>query len=134
MKRKPTKSKRGRKRFSAGKLISPDKDLEENLALAVGGEFAIADQPEDRAIFSLVGLWKSYYAPAFAEANDASQSAKIKRERFTKWFSKSSSPHLTGWTPNRLKLSFASSHSCRTRNEVACYCLIFAKFCASPMK
>ena len=84
MKRKPTKSKRGRKRFSAGKLISPDKDLEENLALAVGGEFAIADQPEDRAILSLVGLWKSYYAPAFAEANDASQSAKIKRERFTK--------------------------------------------------
>jgi hypothetical protein len=84
MKTKPTKNKRGRKKFSVGRLLSPDKELEENMTLAGIGKFATATQPDDRAIFSLVGLWKNYYAPAFTEANAASPAARIIRERFTK--------------------------------------------------
>jgi hypothetical protein len=83
MRTKLTQSKRGRKKFSAGKLISPDKDLEENLALAGIGEFAVADQQEDRAIFALVALWESHYAPLFTKASATNHFAAHKRERIT---------------------------------------------------
>ncbi|MGB7747597.1 MAG: hypothetical protein WBN75_09950 [Verrucomicrobiia bacterium] len=82
MKKKPTQCKRGRKKFSAGKLISPDKELEENLAIAGIGEFAVAENQQERAIFSTVALWERYYAPLFSQTN-ASHLAAHKRERIT---------------------------------------------------
>jgi hypothetical protein len=81
MKTKLTQSKRGRKKFSVGKLLSPDHDVEENLAIAAAGEFAVADQ-KDRAINSLVMRWPNYYAPLFTKAS-ASRLATHKRERIT---------------------------------------------------
>ena len=83
MKTKLTRSKRGRKKFSAGKLISPDNDLEENMALAAAGEFAVVESQDDRAIFSLVMLWKNYYAPRFNKANAASHRDAAIRDRIT---------------------------------------------------
>src|ERR1039458_3648853 len=81
MKTKLTQSKRGRKKFSVGKLLSPKLDLEENLAIAGAGEFAVADQ-KDWAINSLVMLWPNYYAPLFTKAS-TSRLAAHKRGRIT---------------------------------------------------
>src|ERR1017187_7388623 len=83
MKKKLTRNKPGRKKFSAGKLLSPDKDVEENLALAGVGEFAVAESQDDRAIFSLVALWENYYAPRFNKANAASHHDAAIRDRIT---------------------------------------------------
>jgi hypothetical protein len=83
MKKKLTQSKRGRKKFSAGKLLSPDNDLEENLAIAGIGEFVVAESQVDRAIFSLVALWENYHAPRFNKANALFHRDAAIRDRIT---------------------------------------------------
>lgn len=75
MKKKSTRGKGGRKKFSAGNALSPSKSLDENLALAATGEFALTQ--EQRDIFRFVALWKNRYASLFKDNPSESEGAAL---------------------------------------------------------
>ncbi len=101
MKKKSTRGKGGRKKFSAGNALSPSKSLDENLALAATGEFALTQ--EQRDIFRFVALWKNRYASLFkdnpSESEGAARIRRKQRERVIDSLLKVVSPALENLNP-----------------------------------
>jgi hypothetical protein len=60
------KSRKGRRKFSAGKLISPEQSLDENIDFAAVGQWAVNDKA--RRVFQLVALWEKFHTPIAGES------------------------------------------------------------------
>ena len=78
MKKKPTRSGQGRRKFSASEQLSPKHTAAENLSISTLGEFGTG---EKRKIFDFVARWNSYYAPLFKEYPAESEGAARIRQK-----------------------------------------------------
>ena len=98
-----TRTTRGRKRFSAGKHLSPDNSLDRNIDLAAMGE--VATNPELRDAFNIVALWQKAHTRL---PNDDATRARLRERTHEEKLLRLLNENLSRITPALGKVVFSA--------------------------